>query len=593
MSDWTIHRMFRESVHRFGSRPALGFQEGGEYRSLTYREVWEKVQALRKGLTVLGIKRGDRAAILSENRYEWAISDLAVQSLGVVTVPIYPTLPVPQVEFLVRDSEARVLFVSDPKQLKKAQELRPHVKTLEHIVLMSGSAPEDALTFEMVMKRGMESDVSDETLEEQEAAVSPDDIATLIYTSGTTGEPKGAMLTHTALLHTGFAARQIVELNENDLFLSFLPLSHIIERVGGHYLPLSIGAQIVYSEGVMSIGKELPTVRPTVFLCVPRLFEHIQERVQDEIARAPEKRRRIAQWALQVGDQVAQFQREGRRVSPTLAIKRMIADKLVLRQIREKVSGGRLRFFVAGGAPLNPETAKFFESIGLLILEGYGLTECPVTNLNRPDRRQIGTVGPTLPGMEIKIAQDGEILARGPSLMRGYFGKPEATQAAIDAEGWLHTGDIGEITPKGMLKITDRKKDIIVLANGKNVAPQPIEALIKQSPYIAEAVLIGDKQNVITAIIVPAFDRLKSWAQSHALPISDMAELVRKAEIRKLIKEEIDRLSVDLADFERIKRFEIVSQPFTIEGGELTPTLKVKRKVIVQKYAALIEQMAR
>jgi long-chain acyl-CoA synthetase len=585
--------MFKQSVDQFGSRPALGFKEGSEYRALTYREVWEKVQALRRGLTALGVKKGDRVAILSENRYEWAITDLAVQSLGVVTVPIYPTLPAAQVEYLARDSAARVLFVSDTKQLKKAQELLPNVRTLDHIVLMSGVAPEGVHTFEQVMKMGRESDISEEILEAQEASVSPDDIATLIYTSGTTGEPKGAMLTHTGLLHTGFAARQIVELNETDLFLSFLPLSHIIERVGGHFLPLSIGAQIVYSEGVMSIGKEIPAVRPTVFLCVPRLFEHMQERVQDEIARAPEKRRKIAHWALEVGNQVAQRRREGRGVSPILALKHWIADKIVLSKIREKVSGGRLRFFVAGGAPLNPETAKFFESLGLLLLEGYGLTECPVTNLNRPDKRQIGTVGPTLPNMEVTIAPDGEILTRGPSLMRGYFGKPEATQAAIDAEGWFHTGDIGEINAEGMLKITDRKKDIIVLANGKNVAPQPIEALIKQSPYIGEVVLIGDKQNVITAIIVPAFDRLKAWAKSNELPTGDMEELVRRAETRKLIKEEIDRLSVNLADFERVKRFEIVSQPFTIEGGELTPTLKVKRKVIIQKYSSLIEQMAR
>lgn len=593
MAVWTIYRMFNESVNRFGSRPALGFREGGKYRSLTYQEVWERVQALRRGLSALGVKKGDRVAILSENRYEWAVTDLAVQSLGVVTVPIYPTLPAAQVEYLARDSAARVLFVSDTKQLTKALQLRSNVRTLDHIVLMSGPASEGVHTFEQVLKMGREADISDKMLDEQESSVSPDDVATLIYTSGTTGEPKGAMLTHTGLLHTGFAARQIVELNENDLFLSFLPLSHIIERVGGHYLPLSIGAQIVYSEGVMSIGKEIPAVRPTVFLCVPRLFEHMQERVQEEIARAPEKRRQIAQWALQVGDQAAQCRREGKRSSPILMIKHMIADRLVLSKIREKVSGGRLRFFVAGGAPLNPETARFFESLGLLILEGYGLTECPVTNLNRPDKRQIGTVGPMLPGMQVQIAPDGEILVRGPSLMRGYFGKPEATEAAIDADGWLHTGDIGEITPKGMLKITDRKKDIIVLANGKNVAPQPIEALIKQSPYIGEAVLIGDKQNVITAIIVPAFERLKAWAKSQELPTGDMEALVHRAETRKLIKEEIDRLSVNLADFERIRRFEIVSQPFTIEGGELTPTLKVKRKVIAQKYAALIEQMAR
>jgi long-chain acyl-CoA synthetase len=593
MDDRTIYQVLRESIERFGSRRALGVKAGKEYSYLTYDELWDRVRQLRRGLTVLGVKKGDRIAILSENRPEWAMTDLAAQSLGVVTVPIYSTLPPAQVQYMVADSAARVLVVSDKKQLAKALELRPNVRTLEHVIVMDDIAAEGTLSFAEVMRTGESSDAADADLDAQAASIRPDDIATLIYTSGTTGDPKGAMLTHRSLLHTGWAARKIVTLNEEDVFLSFLPLCHIIERVGGHYLPLSIGAQIVYSEGVFAIGAELASVRPTVFLCVPRLYESMQEKMLEAIAKAPDKRRKLAEKALAIGHKCVERTRAGRAIGPLLAIQRFIVDKLVLSKLREKSVGGRTRFFVSGGAPLNPSTGAFFEAIGVRVLEGYGLTECPVICLNRPESPKLGTVGPTLPELEVKIAADGEILARGPSLMRGYFGKPEATAEAIDQAGWFHTGDVGEMTPDGCVRITDRKKDIIVLANGKNVAPQPIEARIKESPLISEVVLIGDKHNAIVAIVVPAFDRLKAWAKQNELPTQELGELVKRAEVRKLYKEEIDRCSQGLADFERIKKFTVVDTPFGIDSGELTPTLKVKRKFIAQKYAGLIEQMVR
>jgi long-chain acyl-CoA synthetase len=326
---------------------------------------------------------------------------------------------------------------------------------------------------------------------------------------------------------------------------------------------------------------------------VPRLYENMQERLNDFAAKMPERRRGMFAWALRIGTLCAGRRREGRRIGPLLAAQHAIADRLVLSKVREKIGAKRTRFFVTGGAPMNPSTGAFFEALGVRLLEGYGLTECPVISLNRPGQARLGTVGPPLPGMEVKIAPDGEILARGPSLMRGYFGRPEDTAEAIDSDGWFHTGDIGEMTPDGMLKITDRKKDIIVLANGKNVAPQPIEARLKESPYIAEIVLIGDRQNAIVAIVVPAFDRLKAWAKQNELSTGDLPALLRRAETRKLFKDEIDRLSERLADFERVKRFTLLDHPFSIEGGELTPTLKVKRKFIAQKYAAEIEQMVR
>ncbi len=598
MSERTIYQALRESVEKYGSRPALGYKRGKEYEYLSYSRLWERVRGFRRGLAALGVQKGDRIALLSENRPEWAIADLAAQSMGVVTVAIYSTLPAEQVQFLVADSAARVLIVSDKKQLAKALDLRPNVRTLEHLVVMEAMEAmeaESVITFDEVIARGAASEtaeVSDAELDAQAETVSPDDIATLIYTSGTTGDPKGAMLSHRALLHTGYAVRKVVNLDENDVFLSFLPLCHIIERVGGHYLPLSIGALIVYSEGVFAIGNELASVRPTVFLCVPRLYENMQEKITEALAKRQGKDKRIAEWGISVGRECVERRRLGNGIGPILAVKRAIAERLVLSKMREKTVGGRTRFFVTGGAPLNPETGAFFESFGVRILEGYGLTECPVICLNRSENPVFGTVGPTLPEMQVRIAPDGEILAKGPSLMRGYFGKPDATRESIDSDGWFHTGDIGELTTESCLRITDRKKDIIVLANGKNVAPQPIEAALKQSPYIAEIVLIGDKQNAIVAIVVPAFDKLKTWAKLKELPL-EPAELIKHAETRKLIKDEIDRQSKGLADFERVKRFTLVDTSFSIEGGELTPTLKVKRKFIAEKYAGLLEQLVK
>ncbi len=591
MADQTIYQVLRETCRNFGSRNALGYRKDKEYRYITYADLWERVRRLRAALHSMGLRKGDRLAILSENRPEWAIADLAAQSMGVISVPIYATLPTSQVRYIVSDSAARILVVSDKKQLAKAQEFRDGIRTLEHIVSMDIPESESVLRFEDLAGKELDSEV-DRQLEVIAAGTSPDDTATYIYTSGTTGDPKGAMLSHRNLLHTAFAARQIVKLNEEDVFLSFAPLSHIIERTGGHYLPLSTGALIVYSEGLFTIAGEFPAVKPTLFLCVPRLYESMQEKILEAAAKQPENKRKMFEWAMSVGGDVVKRRAENRGIGPVLALKRLIADRLVHRKIRDKVLGDRIRFLVAGGAPLNPETTTFFQSMGVEMLEGYGLTELPVIALNRPGRARRGTVGELLPGLEVKIAPDGEILSRGPSLMKGYFGNPEATAAAIDDDGWFHTGDVGELSG-GYLRITDRKKDIIVLANGKNVAPQPIEAKLKQSPFISEAVLLGDNASGIVAIVVPAFDRLKTWAQQQELDSTDITGLVARAETRKLIKEEIDRNSTDLADFEKIKRFTLAYRPFSIESGELTPTLKVKRKVIAEKYADQIAQLIR
>ena len=585
----TIYQTLKNSADRFSDRPALEFRSKDKHHRYTYREFLLAVHSLAAGLYSLGLRKGDRLAILSENRPEWAISDFAAQSLGVITVPFYTTLPSAQIEYILQDSGAKAIIISDNNQYAKIKIIRANIPSLEQVVLIDYSQEEGCLHFQALV--GEKEQRSD--LQEMMLSVHADDIATLIYTSGTTGEPKGVMLSHTALLQTARSVDALNLLDEHDIFLSFLPLSHIVERVAGYYLALYLGSHIYFSQGVFAIAGELITVKPTIFFCVPRMYEGINEKIMDFSHRMPEKKRKIFDWALATGNQYSQCKLQGARISPFLSLLYRMADLLVLRAIRKHATGGRIRWLISGGAPLHSNTATFFLSLGFEILEGYGLTEFPVLTVNRPGKQEPGTVGPVLPGLELSFAQDGEILARGPSIMRKYFQKPEDTAAIIDSEGWLHTGDIGELSKQGNLRITDRKKDIIVLANGKKVAPQPIELRLKESPWISEIVLLGDRQNAIIAIIAPHFERLEEWGRSHGYQIETQGALIGLTETRKLIKDELDRLSDRLADFEKIKRFSLVDHPFTIESGELTPTLKVRRKFIENKYAAMIEHMVR
>ncbi|HSV73322.1 MAG TPA: long-chain fatty acid--CoA ligase [Chthonomonadales bacterium] len=592
MHENTIFRMLESSVSRFPDRLAVSIGRDPDARSLTYARLREAARAVRRGLSALGCNKGDRVAILSENRPEWAVVDLAAQCMGVLTVPIYTSLPAPQVEHILRDSGARVLIASDARQLAKALEARSQCADLLHLVVMDGPAPEGAIDLHRLVELGVSEGLSDEALDAVGNSVLPDDDASVIYTSGTTGEPKGAVLTQRAALHTARVAPLITPLYETDVFLSFLPLCHVMERIGGHYLALSLGAHTVYSEGVSRVAQELRETRPTVFLCVPRLFERLRERVMEAASRVRGPRRVVWEWALRVGTEHARMASGAEGAPMGMRLQRMLADVLVMRRVRRQATGGRLRFVVSGGAPLDESTALFLEAIGLMVLEGYGLTECPVVSLNRPERRRPGTVGLPLEGIEVRCAPDGELLVRGPSLMRCYLGRPEATAEAIDADGWLHTGDIGSIEPNGVVRITDRKKDIIVLASGKNVAPQPIEAQLARNPYIAEIALVGDRQAGIGALVVPHIERLREWAQQHGVHAPDDHALVTAPSVRRLIREEIDRSSAGLADFERVKRFILSERPFSVEGGELTPTLKVKRRVIAERYRAGMEARA-
>lgn len=590
----TCPQMLRRSADRFGARTALQFRVGDEWQRLTYRELAERVMHFALGLGELGIRRGDRVALLSETRSEWAIADLAILSLGAVNVPLYATLPPAQVRHIVADSGSVALIVEDAKQLRKAEEVRAELPNLEHLILIEaeGALPAGVTTFAAVEQVGAGLANKNERYERLWHAVQPGDLASIIYTSGTTGLPKGAMLTHDNLMSNAQALPELVDIRPDDVFLSALPLAHVFARMAGHYLPLLAGSTAVYSQGLRHLKREMVEVAPTVVAHVPRLYESIQAGIEEAAEKRSPRDRKLFAWALAVGHRRNGPIAAGKQPGPLTALEYAVADKLVLSKLRDKVVGGRLRYYISGGAPLAVDTQRFFHAVGWTMLQGYGLTEtAPVITLNRPHNIKYGSVGPPIPGVEVRIADDGEILSRGPHIMTGYFNQPEETAQAIDAEGWFHTGDVGVLDDDGYLRITDRKKDILVLANGKNVAPQPIEAALKTSPFIAVPVLFGDRQPVVVALIVPDYARVEAWAKERGFPTGDRRALLDHADVRKLFKAEIDAHTKELADYEKIRRFALLAEPFSQESGELTPTLKVKRRVVADKHAATLTKL--
>lgn len=586
----TLSKAFLRSVGENGDKPALLVKREKQFRPITYHELGRRVYQFARGLHALGVAPGDRVAILSENCPEWAITDWANLCLGAITVPIYPTLTPAQVREILVDSEPKVLVVSDKRQLKKAQDALKDTRLQIVLIGMQPDEQGEALPFEQVMN--MPGELSEEGFRKMALSVQPDDLATLIYTSGTTGEPKGAMLTHANFISNIQACLEVLEIQKNDLFLSFLPLSHVFERMAGHFLPIYAGLTIAYAESLFTLAADMVEVKPTVMLGVPRFYTSVQDRILASIREQTPLKQKLFYKALEVGKIYSRCWREGRSCPLSVRLMHSVLDQLVGAKIRERV-GGRLRFFVSGGAALPKETAEFFHAFGILILEGYGLTETsPVLSVNPLHAPRFGSVGKPIPGVEIKIAEDGEILARGPNIMKGYWRKPEATREAIDPDGWFHTGDIGYMDEHGYLYITDRKKDIIVLANGKNVAPQKLENLLRSSPFIQEAVVFGDKMSAPVALIIPDMEMLKQFAQQHELDASDIPSLLEHELVQKRFRQEIEQVNRELADYERIKGFRLIATQFTI-GDELTPTLKVKRRVVAQKYAHLIAEMAR
>jgi long-chain acyl-CoA synthetase len=507
-------------------------------------------------------------------------------------VPVYPTLPAKQIEYILRDSGANVAFVSTRQQLDKIESIRPNLPGLRFVIGFDQDleGPE-VMGFTALLDLGRRARDRWPDWRASALLARPDDLATLIYTSGTTGEPKGVMLTHGNIASNVGASCQSLLVSDRDECLSLLPLSHIFERMAGHYLMFQSGVTINYAESIEAVPKNLLEVRPTICCAVPRLYEKIYAAALEKASSGSALKKKIFFWAKRVGEEWTERRLSGRVIPADLKLAHAVADALVFKKLRARV-GGRLRFFISGGAPLSPEIARFFYGAGIIILEGYGLTETsPVISVNTPERLKLGTVGPPLPGVEVKIAPDGEILSRGPHIMRGYYNKPDATREAIDPEGWFHTGDIGMLDAEGFLRITDRKKDLIVTAGGKNIAPQPIEGLLKLNKFISNAVVLGDRRPFPIALLVPNFERLEAWAREQGLSWTSREELVALPRVEEQMAAEAVKPLRDLAHFEVPKRFLILPQDFSIEGGELTPKLSVRRRVVEQRHAARIEAL--
>ena len=558
----------------------------GGARSFTYGQVRDEVRRGAAALARSGIGRGDRVAILSENRVEWALADWSCICAGAVDVPIYSTLPAAQVSYILGDCGASLVFVSDAEQLEKAREATASLDRPVDIVVFDGSASGDgAVAWDDFLARGDDAPMDDFLAETRRTL--PGDLVTMIYTSGTTGTPKGVMLTHNNLASNIWASKQILDVGDDDVSLSFLPLSHVLQRMVD-YVFFARGCTITHGL-IETVAADMKRLRPTVLVSVPRLYEKVYQSVLD----AGGVKGKLVAWAAGVGRRVALRKEEGTRIPFLLKIQYAVADRLVFTKIRQAV-GGRLRYFVSGGAALAPEINRFFLGAGITILEGYGLSETsPVTNVNTLEHFRIGTVGRPVPGTEIRIADDGEILVRGPQVMKGYYRLEEMTREVIADDGWFSTGDIGELSSDGYLRITDRKKDLIKTSGGKYVAPQAIENLLKKNPYIDQAVVVGDGRKFCSVLVVPAFERLGSWAAAEGVDGSDSAALMADSRCQDLLKEEIFGELRDLARFETPKKIGLLSEPFTVENGALTPTQKVKRPVVTRLYADMIESFYR
>ena len=587
----TLTQLFFEAAERYDKPDALQFKSGGRYQPIPHRVVVDRVRHLARGLRLADVLRGDRVAILSENRPEWALADYACLTAGLTDVPLYPTLPADQIAYILRDSGAVAIFVSNAEQASKIASIRRELGTLKTVIAFGEGIPGADTTLSALEALGANGESEDTIAAYRRLAneVKPDDLATLIYTSGTTGPPKGVMLTHDNIYSNVAGTQDRIPFDGNDVSLSFLPLSHIFERMGD-YMMFATGTSIAYAEGIDSVPINMQETRPTIVLSVPRLYEKMYARVLQNALASGAIKRRIFFWAKGVAQRWADVTLAGGRVSWLLSKQYAIAQALVFSKVKER-TGGRLRYFVSGGAPLATEINKFFYAIGLTILEGYGLTETsPVIAVNTPDAFRIGTVGKPIAGVEIRIASDGEILTRGPHVMKGYFNNPTATAEAIDADGWFHTGDIGELRD-GFLAITDRKKDIIVTAGGKNIAPQPIENRVKTNKYVSQAVMIGDKRKFPSMLIVPNFEQLESWAKQRNLLWTDRAQLLTMPTIQAKMDKEVMSELDGLAHFESPKKIALLEHDFSIDRGELTPTQKVKRRVVDQHYKQLIDSL--
>ena len=586
----TLPARFLETVDQRPNPRVLLYRQGASWQAISSQEMLHRVAGLSAALVELGVKSGDRVGLFSANRPEWHIADFAISGAGGVTVPVYYKESPERMTRILNHSGAKVVFVAGEAQAGALHSRRGQLKQLEHIVVADGgtSLPSECLRYETLIAAAGDAEVAAYRL--RAPHVLPGQLATIIYTSGTIGEPKGVMLTHENLSsNVTDASADLALVAQSDLALSFLPLAHVYGRTLD-YAYLLNGVTVAYVEQAENAAQALLEVRPTVLAAVPRFFEKVYARILEQGSKCTGLKRRAFDWSLEVARRAAPWKASGESASLALRIEWWLADKLVYRRVRTG-TGGRLRIIISGGGPLSKELAEFFWVLGVPVYQGYGLTETsPIVSNNYPANR-IGSVGRPIQNVQVRIAADGEILVQGPCVMKGYYLEPEATREVLSADGWLMTGDIGRLDADGYLYITDRKKDLLKTAGGKNIAPQPIENALKTSPYIVNAVVLGDRRKFIVALIVPNFSNVAATAQENGLQFGSNAELAAHPWVRQLIKEEIRRLTADLAQYETIKRFTLLGDDFSFDGGSMTYTLKVKRRVIAERYAPIIEQL--
>jgi long-chain acyl-CoA synthetase len=576
----TISRIFLDVLKTYIKPDFVLHKEKGAYAAISTDEFGRRVRDLTLGLRSLGGRPGEKIVILADNGPDWIIADYANLCMGAVTVPIYPTLVPEQIRYIIDDSDASVVFCSSPALWERIEPVRASLTKVRDWIVFYPDAPSGTISLAAVQEKGRAMAAAQPDLFETGAlAVKPDDLASLIYTSGTTGIPKGVMLSHGNFVSNITTLASIVKFGHPDVVLSFLPLSHVLERMVTMAF-MSEGCTIAYAESVDTVAANLVEVKPHIMVSVPRLFEKLYAKIMDNVLAGSSLKRKIFGWGINVG-------RKGKRSG--LSYK--MAHKLVFSKILEK-TGGRVRFFVSGGAPLSKDIAEFFYALGLVVLEGYGLTEtAPVIAVNTFEDLRFGTVGKPIPGVSVKIAPDGEILVKGPNVMKGYYKKDAETREAFDAEGWFHTGDVGHLDADGFLTITDRKKDLIVTAGGKNIAPQPIENMLKRNPYIANAVVVGGRRKFVSALLVPEMSELEKYARGAGIAYAGPKELLANPAIRDFLLAEVDRSTPNLAPYEKVKKIALLDRDFEIEREELTPTLKIKRNMVEEKYKDLIDSL--
>ncbi|MBU8871485.1 MAG: long-chain fatty acid--CoA ligase [Gemmatimonadales bacterium] len=592
MSVQTIPDLFLAAVRDTPRADCFSYRgESRTYVDVSSEEALRRVRALRFGLKSLGVKPGDKVAILSENRLEWALSDLGILCSGAVSVPIYSTLLSETIEFILKDCQPPVIFVSTPEQAAKIHALRDRLPFLRDVISFEQNELPDMLMFDKLLQIGQNLVDDATTTAEEDCTVSDKDApCSIIYTSGTTGNPKGVVLSHWNFVSNVSAIQDLFPILTTDKALSFLPLSHVLERMAGYYTILNAGAGIAFAERMDTVPVDILEVKPTLIISVPRLYEKIYTKATGLAVEAGFPKKNIFFWAREVGIKCAELAAAGESPGPLLSFQKKLADVLVFTKLRAKL-GGNIRFMVSGGAPLSAKINTFFFGAGLFIYEGYGLTETsPVLSCNYENNFRFGSIGKPLTDTEIRIAEDGEIQGRGPQVMLGYFNNEEATREVLDDQGWFSTGDIGHFDEDGFLFITDRKKDLIVTAGGKNIAPQPMENRFRADKFVSQIVVIGDRRQFLSALIVPDFDTLGNWAEKSGIQ-GTPGELILKPKVRNLFEELVERINRDFPGFSQVRKFELLEKEFTLEAGELTPTLKVKRFAITRKFKKTIDAM--